>query len=64
METGPPRQHRPLVEPPGNSMPPKTVNQNEINRRVEANKKRGNTKVKVKPPRDPAQITPKSKTVN
>ena len=64
VETGPPRQHRPLVEPPGNSMPQKTVNQDEINRRVEANKKRGNTKVKVKSPRDPAQITPKSKTVS
>ena len=59
----PPRQQRPLVEPPGNAMPPQSINQDEINKRIEANKKRGKTKVKVNAPRDPAQITPKSKTV-
>ena len=63
VETGPPRQQRPLVEPPGNAMPPQSINQNEINRRIEANKKRGTTKVKTKAPKDPAQLTPKSKTV-
>merc|ERR1712176_1638320 len=38
------------------------ISQEEIDRRVAANKKRGSTNVKVKTKYDPAQITPKSKT--